>query len=189
MTGWAGLLHSRSARRRPSSSLCCWPMLTRRGAAPKPQPAASWPAWLQARTWTLPLLRQWWCRLVSWTWPSRYIRWHRAARGTYHHLEHGAAVCQRHLSVSCSSLHVFCVQAAGVDKQFQGLLEQAESAPMDEVPSVCEQLRSLVAELRPADALLSQAGTRSSRLTACDVRCRPSSPLPGSPRVCIPGNR
>lgn len=71
----------------------------------------------------------------------------------------------------------FRVQAAGVDKQFQELLEQAESAPLDHVPAVCEKLRSLVAELRPADALLSQAGTRSSRQHARSSITR----LPGSP--------
>jgi hypothetical protein len=81
----AGSLGPHSARRRKSSSLCCWPMLIQRSAVPKPQPAASWLAWLQAQTWTLPPPQRWWCLLASWTWPSRCSRLHRAARGNDYH--------------------------------------------------------------------------------------------------------
>ena len=63
-------------------------------------------------------------------------------------------------------------QAAGVDDHFQELLERVESVPLDELAPVCAQLQDLVSALRPADTLLSHAGTRSSRNHACDLAQR-----------------
>lgn len=82
--------------------------------------------------------------------------------------------------MSCQDLHMqgvrvdvlltaaHMLQAAGAEKQFQQLLEQAETAPRGEVAAVCDQLQQIVAELRPADALLSQAGAAS---LCCCMSC------------------
>jgi len=62
------------------------------------------------------------------------------------------------------------IQEANVEKDYEQLLEKAETADAEEVATICQQLQDLVSQLRPDASVLASAGKELGAKTRAYVR-------------------